>query len=183
MSPGGSSSRCSGGSGESGRSSNSGFCFSLMTRSDFAISMRGRLDADRLVFLETLALDFDDFLALLGRLLARLAVLVRMPFVSQEQVAVLDRPAQFFDEGDPGHAREQGDPDAAQDQQQQGTACETENFGEQPADHSAQDAARRLGKLGLQRIQAQRLDGAAGEYEQQETAAGYGYRASVCLRR
>ncbi len=63
-SPGGSSRSVSGGSGVSGRSSNSGTCFSLLTRSDFGISSDRRLDADRLVLLDPLLLRLDQELAL-----------------------------------------------------------------------------------------------------------------------
>src|SRR6185436_5109947 len=142
----------------------------------------GLLDANRLVLLEALALDFHKFLALDYSLLARFHVLACLPFLHQVRISVLDRCTEFLDESHPGHAGAQGQAHSPQHQQQQRTAGKTEPLGEQAAHQFAEHAARRVRQSHLQRVQAQRLQCAAGSNEEQKTAASHCQRTAVHFR-
>ena len=166
----GSSSRCSGGSGESGRSSNSGFCRSRLTRSDLGMASCGGSMWMRQVLVELLLLLLDR----LPRALRRACSPMRRSRAACQRArsacpAALDPSAQALGNVQPRHPAEQAEADAGR---RTAAAASLPVKPRKPvqrrAERQAEHAAGLQRQCRVQAVQAQRFEAAAGQQQREE---------------
>ena len=155
---GASSSNASGGRGESGKSWNSGFCFSLTTRSDFGNFEHLRHDDHRFALVARLARRFDELLARFERDRAEFAVASRLAAAAPPRDDAFDARADALHQFQPRHAGKQRPARREQRDEQQRRAIEAERPRESVTDQIAQRTTGRVRQIDRQAIEPQSFE-------------------------